>query len=204
MAALMIGVGLIVAFVLGATGTLGLLSGAGVSMAAILGLVVAEPPAPRLERSRPEYPLAEAEGRELATELRSMLDQVRPRRLDLARSALTGESGSFVLAHDARPDWDIEALMDEAETIVFAAGAHEHFLADDSRAGVRGAVSFIAELLRGEIEVERAFRGRFLTRIDHWHRDGRSVRTVPLTGAPLLVFLKRRIERERPDFEAQG
>jgi hypothetical protein len=31
-----------------------------------------------------------------------------------------------------------------------------------------------------------------------------SVRTVLLTGAQLLVFLRRRIERERPEFGAEA
>jgi hypothetical protein len=203
MVMLMIGIGLIVAYTLGAAGPAGLLSGGAAALVAAAGLVVADPPATPVERPRPEYPLAEAAQGVFASELRWMLAQVRPLRLDAARSSLAGDSGVFVLAHDAKPEWDVEVAVDEHQIVVFAAGAHEHFFTDERRHAVE-AVTLVAELLRGEVEVERTFRGRFLTKVSHWRRDGSSVRTVLLTGAHLMVFLRRRVERERPDFEAEG
>ena len=117
-------------------------------MIAVLGLVVADPPLPWVDRPRPEYPLADAALRAFASELERMLDRLRPVRLDRARSRLHGWTDTFVLAHELRPDWDIEAVVDEIEVVVHAAGAHEHFFADpDDPTHVSDALAFISELL---------------------------------------------------------
>jgi hypothetical protein len=207
MIALMVGIALIVAFVLGHGSALGLVSGATTSVTAVL-VLAAFGPAGRAVTA--DYD--EEAGREFRAELERMLERVRPRRLDATRSSLAGEAGTFLLAHDRHPGWDVDVVVGLDEIIVSAAGAHEHFLSDwidpDAEAPhAARAVEFIAAIMRGRVEVERAYRGPFLTRINHYRVTGRpeySVRTVLLTGAQLLVFLRRRIERERPEFGAEA
>lgn len=203
MTVLIVGVGTIVAAVLGAASLLALLGGVVVSVVAVVVLAVADPN----RRERGASPGDPATRAELKRELERVVAEVRPRRLDPERSELTGASDTFLLAHDQRRDWDVEALVEGDEVVVSAAGTHQHFLGrlldPNGPSSAVEASAFVAAILRGGLEVVSAYRGRFLTRIDHrvTAQPERCVRTVPITPAPLLVFLSRRFEHERPDFE---
>jgi hypothetical protein len=209
--ALMIAIGVVLAFVLRATSFLVLVVGAVVAVLACLGLIAVDPntdaPGPDGSANTSWPPPAEAP--HFAAELTRMLERVAPRRLDRERSELSGAAGTYLLAHDRRPEWDIDVTLDPDEIVVAAAGAHEHFMAwasgpEDPRPWTVEAVDFVAELFRGEIVVRRCYRGRWLTRIEHGRYEGGVFRahgwTVRLTPAALLP-LARRTEVERPDFE---
>ena len=145
-------------------------------------------------------------------ELLSMLDQLAPPELD-REGSLIGSGGEVVhLVHRSRPEWDVVAYLDTWSIVVDVAGAHEHFEDWDQEPGERPwttvAVDFVAEILCGEIAIERSYRGRLLTRVRHGRRDDDGSldvfsEMVPLTPAPLFWFLPRRVEVERPDFGAR-
>jgi hypothetical protein len=152
-----------------------------------------------------------ADQHDFLAELRRMLEHVAPRRLDQARTVLAEGTRELVLAHDREPDWDIHVAVDPGSITVGTAGAHEHFYAEaheaeDPRPWTVVPVDFIAELLRGEIEVRRHYRGRHVVKIEHGRTEGGSFEpftsTIPMSPGFLMPWAEKRVETERPDFEA--
>ena len=204
---LMIGIGTIGVYIAGNGTFAGLLSGGLTAVVAVVGLRMLKPSVRAHAASDQPSPEPSFE-RELAR----MLEHVAPSRLDSGRSTLIGNV--VVLAHETRPDWDIHVTVDSESIIVGAAGMHEHFDpppagAETDRPWTTEAVDFIAELLRGEIVVQRTYRGRFLVRIEHGRTDqidesSSYTTTVLLTPALLLPFMRRRVECERPSFQDES
>ena len=145
-------------------------------------------------------------------EVSEMLGQLDPPALDHDRSRITPRSDEILLAHSDRPEWDVMAEFDEWSIVVGVAGAHEHFEHFEAAPGERpwtsAAVDFIAEVLCGEVEVQKTYRGSFVVRVEHGRRDSDGAfqpfgTMVPLTPAHLLRFAARRVEVQRPDFGAR-
>ena len=147
-------------------------------------------------------------------ELREMLEIVRPTDLDTEHVTLAGDHDGgleLTLPHVRHADWSIVADIGPAGGIVFAGPAHEHFDAeeeDDDRTWSSQAVDFIAELLRGEFEIESVFRGPTLIRIRHYVRDEDGRHSIGMTGllrpAALMFWRPTRTEITRIDFAAHG
>lgn len=142
---------------------------------------------------------------DLADHLSAMFALVNPHQLDPVRSSVSSENDHVLIAHQTRREWDIHVLVSSDEVRVEVAGAHEHFFRSDpnaqsSRPWTMEAVDFIAELLHGEVEIRRHYRGRFLTKVAHQNSLGTQV-TVCLTPAAFLFFLPRRVTRTRPNYE---
>jgi hypothetical protein len=149
-------------------------------------------------------------------ELRQMLDLVRPRQLDAARTGVEADSSGIEvrLAHLTKSEWDLWASVDERHIIAGASGIHEHFdRGEDSsdRPWTSQAVDFIAELLRGEIEIQTTYRGKHLLRAEHFllPREGSHEKeSLGVTGllSPgwLRFWLPKRVEVERVSFDAEG
>jgi hypothetical protein len=161
----------------------------------------------------PEPP-QELEGapRAFYDELRRMLALVQPSKLDTDKSsARFDEDGVDVdLAHVDRDDWMIWASVGKRGAIVATAWAHEHF--DPDPPGMEGErpwttviVDFIAEIMRGEIEVETTFRGKTAVAVRHFNRDKYGERTILgrtgfLVPAGLALWRPKRTEIERLSF----
>ncbi len=141
-------------------------------------------------------------------ELRRMLDTVQPTQVDPHRSSVKfDKSGVEVeLAHIDRKDWTIWATVGERDAIVGTLGAHEHFFApsdeepDDHR-WTTEIVDFVAEILRGQIEVETTYRGRAPISVRHFNLDASGKRhplgyTGFLTPARLFLWQSKRSETE--------
>ena len=144
-------------------------------------------------------------------QLRQMLDVVRPRVDPHKVTVGFGDDGleiSFV--HADREDWVIWATVGEDQGLVGTAWAHEHFFAPsvgvvEQRAWTTQMVDFIAEILRGEIEIETTFRGDTPVAVEHFNRDEQGQRcslgrTGFLTPARLLVWRPKRTETEQASF----
>ncbi len=138
-----------------------------------------------------------------------MLDVVRPAQIDSGRSsAKFDKAGVEVeLAHADREEWTIWATVGERDAIVGTLGAHEHFFAptdqeDEDHPWTTEIVDFVAEILRGEVEVETTFRGRSPVSVRHFNLD-ESGRRQPLgytgflTPARFLPWRAKRTEIER-------
>ena len=148
------------------------------------------------------------------TELREMLRVVRPTDLDASRvSVRVGRDGGLAvtLPHVRNPDWSIVADIGVERGIVSAEHAHEHFDPEsesDDRPWTTEAVDFIAELLRGEFEIESVYRGGALIKIKHYLRDDEGRHPIGETGLlrpGLLMFWRpTRTEVATIDFGAQG
>lgn len=146
------------------------------------------------------------------TELRSMLDQVRAADLDEESSEAKVASGrvELRLAHARDERWSIWVDAGDDSIIVGVARMHEHFepwLEDGSRSWSTQAVDMIAELLRGEIEIETTYRGDSVAAVRHClvGEDG-SRRKLGLTGFPaqLALWRTKRTEVERVSFGGRG
>ena len=110
-------------------------------------------------------------------ELRVMLAEIRPAQLDLGAAVVKFDRGVEVgLPHGTREDWVIWATIGDRDAIVGTAWAHEHFCAPEpgaveQRPWTTQVVDFIAEILRGEVEVETTFRGKTPVAVRHYNRD---------------------------------
>jgi len=145
-------------------------------------------------------------------QLRQMLDVVRPTRIDPDKVSVAFDDDGLEisLVHTDREDWVIWATVGEDEAIVGTAWAHEHFSAPsvgvvEQRAWTTQMVDFIAEILRGEIEIETAFRGDTPVAVKHFNRDEhghRSLlgRTGFLVPGRLFVWRPKRTETEQVSF----
>jgi hypothetical protein len=141
-----------------------------------------------------------------------MLDTVRPRALDVDRIKVTfDDNGLDVdLPHAVDDEWLIYAMVGVNGAIVGTGLAHEHFEGDDdARPWPVVAVDFVAELLRGQVEVERVYRGetqivarRYL--VDASGERHRLGSTRPLTPGRLMFWKPTCTERFRIDFDAEN
>jgi hypothetical protein len=145
-------------------------------------------------------------------ELRRMLGVVRPARLDPDNASVQFERDGLELrlVHADHDAWGIWATVGEPDAIVGTGSAHEHFFAPDEgetemRPWTTVIVDFIAEILRGEIEIETTFRGNTPIAVRHFNLD-ESGRRTPLgyTGFPvparLMLWREKRTETERESF----
>jgi hypothetical protein len=145
-------------------------------------------------------------------ELLRMLDFVRPARLDAGRSAARFEPRrvEVELVHAEHDDWTIWARVGEQDAIAGAGATHEHFFPPGrdelhERPWTTEIVDFVAELLRGQIEIRTTYRGDTPITVTHFNRDesgepGLVVSTAFLTPARLLVWRPKRTEVERLSF----
>ena len=139
-------------------------------------------------------------------ELRQMLDSVRPTQVDPERTSVTfdGRGVEVKFVHLDRHDWSISATVGERDAIVATLGAHEHFFAstdgeDEERPWTTQVVDFVAEILRGEIEVETTYRGHSPIAVQHFGIDATGQRrslgyTGVLTPARLFLWRSKRSE----------
>jgi hypothetical protein len=147
-------------------------------------------------------------------ELREMLRVVRPGDLDPSGIGVEVDRDGALevtLPHGRQSDWAIVACIGRERGIVHAGPAHEHFDSVDGptdRPWSTEAVDFIAEVLRGEFEIECVFRGRALIKIKHYLRDDEGRHPMGTTGLlrpGLLMFWRpTRTEVTTIDFGAQG
>jgi hypothetical protein len=142
-------------------------------------------------------------------ELRRMLDSVRPSQIDPERTSVTfdGNGVEVEFVHLERDGWSISATVGERHAIVATLGAHEDFFGpasgeDEDRPWTTQIVDFVAEILRGQIEVERTYRGRTPIYARHYSLDPTGRRqslghTGLLTPARLFLWQPKRTETER-------
>jgi len=144
--------------------------------------------------------------------LQTMLEVVKPRALDVDRVRVTfDEDGVDVdLPHASEDEWVICAMVGPDNAIVGTGVAHEHFGGDGGgRPWPVVAVDFIAELLRGQIEVERVVRAGKEITARRYLIDEQGER-VPLGSTHLLrparfmFWTRTQVERARIDFDAAG
>ena len=145
-------------------------------------------------------------------ELLRMLEAVRPARIDVVRSsvAFAGGEVEVVLAHAEREDWAAWASVGGDDAIAGAGWAHEHFFAPEpgeanGRPWTTEIVDFVAEVLRGQVEIRTTYRGDTPIAVSHWSLDERGEpglvwKTAFLTPARLLVWRPKRSELERLSF----
>lgn len=147
---------------------------------------------------------------EFLRELEAMLEHVRPAALDESASSASwdGRVAAVRLAHASEPDWTIWIEARHDEVVVGAAEMHEHFGAEwsgeEERPFTGVAVDFVAELLRGEVEIETTYRGRIPAAVRHRHVGEREELGYTGTIAALMFWRPRRTEVEVVDFEAGG
>jgi hypothetical protein len=137
-----------------------------------------------------------------------MLDTVQPAQIDPGRSsARFDKNGVEVeLVHLDRKDWAIWATVGDGDAILATLGAHEHFFAPsdgthEGRAWTTEIVDFVAEILRGAIEVETSYRGCAPISVRHFTLDASGKRhplgyTGFLTPARLFLWQTQRTETE--------
>jgi hypothetical protein len=141
-------------------------------------------------------------------ELRRMLAVVRPPRLspDGTSVKFVGKGIEVALMHADRDEWSIWATVGQLDAIVGTSYAHEHFFAPaETGPGVRPwtteIVDFIAEMLRGEIEIVTTWRGKTAVSVEHFNLDERGERQLLghsgfLVPARLLFWRPKRAEAE--------
>lgn len=144
-------------------------------------------------------------------ELRGMLAEVRPSQLDLGAAVVTFDRGLEVeLKHASRRDWIIWATIGDRDAIVGTNWAHEHFfppgrgVAED-RPWTTQMVDFVAEVLRGEVEVETTFRGSTPVGVRHYNRGQHGsrqllVKTGFLVPGRLALWRPKHTTTERVSF----
>lgn len=148
-------------------------------------------------------------------ELLDMLAQVRPAALDEAACGVApSPSGLRVtLAHAREERWSIWIEAGDDSIVVGIGEMHEHFepwrdeLEGEDRAWSTQAVDFIAELLRGEIEIHTTYRGDSVAKVNHYRREPDGSRTsFGLTGftAAAAVWRPKRTEVERVSYDPRG
>lgn len=140
-----------------------------------------------------------------------MLEAVRPR--DPGGTAVWFDKGGvdLELRHATEPDWTISAMVGSDGAMVGVGPiAHEDIeTEEDGRPWPLIAVDFIAEILRGDIEVETEYRGRAVLRARHSliESDGsrKELCTTGLIRPALLMFWKsKRTEVARISFGPEG
>ena len=140
-----------------------------------------------------------------------MLAALEPRSLDESRSSVDFDDDGLqlMLVHSGQEGLAIFVAVGAAEAIVGIGSAHEHFAADEVAEGARPwttlVVDFVAEILRGQIEVETTYRGNSAISVDHFRveEDGDRVsfgHTGFITPARLLFWKPKRVETERASF----
>jgi hypothetical protein len=149
-------------------------------------MVVLPDPPPDL----PEAPWAFYE------ELRAVVADLAPPAIDEAAVEVDfGRGLAVTLPHRDEPDWTLAAQVSPRAAVVFAGPVTRHFTAADGPAWTSAAVALLAAALRGELEVEVAYRGDELVRVDD----------EPVWGpASLAVWKPVRTERVRVDFGARS
>ena len=146
-------------------------------------------------------------------ELRRMLATVQPPRLSPDNTSVQFDKKGVEidLVHADRHDWRIWATVGDRDAIVGTEYVHEHFSPrSGGGAGERPwtteIVDFIAELLRGEVEIETTFRGPTPISVEHFNFDDHGARrllghTGFLVPARLFLWRPKRTETERLSFE---
>jgi hypothetical protein len=141
-----------------------------------------------------------------------MLDVVQPKRIDRAttNAAFDRKGVEVRLEHAERTDWGIWATVGSKDAIVAAHNAHEHFFASDGdeaeeRPWTTQIVDFIAEVLRGDVEIETTLRGDTPIAVRHFNLDADGERqllvdTGFLVPARLFLWRPRRVTTERMSF----
>jgi hypothetical protein len=141
-------------------------------------------------------------------ELRRMLEGVQAAQVDPRRSSAKFDNNGVevVFVHLNRKDWTVWATVGDREAIVATLGAHEHFFAPsdgahEERPWTTEIVDFVAEILRGQIEVETTYRGRAPISVRHFNLDTSGKRhqlghTGFLTPARLFLWQSKRTETE--------
>lgn len=141
-----------------------------------------------------------------------MLELVHARELDAERVVIEfADAGVRLrLPHLREADWTIDATIAPDNAVVTVGPVHEHFDADETgRPWPSLAVDFIAEILRGEIEIETEYRGAAPIRIRHFvlATDGQR-HELGMTGllrpALLMRWRPTRTEVLRVTFDAQA
>lgn len=143
------------------------------------------------------------------SELRRMLEALRPRKLDAERTSVSFDKRGLevILANAEDDDWDIWASVAEDQIIAGAGLAHEHFEPSpaEERAWPSVAVDFIAELLRGEVLITRTYRGNSLISVRHQGPEQASpYYTGLLTPARLMFWREKRQQTERVSFGVES
>ena len=145
-------------------------------------------------------------------ELLKMLDVVQPARVDVAKSSVRFDDDGVevTIAHADRDDWSILATVGDDDAIVAVSDVHEHFSPPSSggaeeRSWTTQTVDFVAEVLRGEIEIESTFRGGSPAYVRHFNRAENGERnllghTGVLHPGRLLVWRPKRTETIRVSF----
>jgi hypothetical protein len=144
-------------------------------------------------------------------EIRRMLEIVRPRELEHVGVSFDNGGVDVTLRHAREADWSIDAMVDSNGAVVHVGPvAHEHFDADEGgRPWAMIAVDYIAELLRGEIEIETEYRGRAVLRARQFlvdpdgHRHELSM-TGLLRPALLMFWKPTRTDVKRVTYGAEG
>ena len=165
-----------------------------------MGLELPDPPA-----SLPGAPRA------FYDEFRKMLGLVDPKAVDRERSKVTfdDEGVELHIAHAEHDDVAIWAGVSDDDAIVATGGVHEHFApdvrADEERPWTMEIVDFVAEILRGQIEIDTTFRGRSPIAVSHFRVEdsGERVpfgRTGFLSASRLFFWAPKRVETERVSF----
>lgn len=116
-------------------------------------------------------------------ELLRMLQAVQPTEVDRQTSTVRFQSDAVDvrLRHARRREWEIWATVGDKDAIVATDWAHEHFFAPpdngtEERPWTTEIVDFVAEILRGEIEVDVTLRGKRALSMRHYNRDERGER----------------------------
>jgi hypothetical protein len=145
-------------------------------------------------------------------ELGEMLSVVQPTKIDLSKSPVKfGKDGVEVtLTHQDRDDCVIWATIGETDAIVGTSWAHEHFSPSspgvaEERPWTTQMVDFVAEIVRGEIEIETTFRGNTPVSVEHFNHDENGERqslgyTGFLTPGRLLFWRPKHRKSERLSF----
>jgi len=141
-----------------------------------------------------------------------MLAVIEPRSLDGERSSVDfdDEGLQLMLVHSGQDGLAIFVAVGAAEAIVGIGSAHEHFVASEDvaegdRPWTAQVVDFIAEILRGQIEVETTYRGNSAIAVNHFRMEESGDRvsfghTGFLTPGRLLFWKPKRVETERASF----
>jgi hypothetical protein len=149
--------------------------------------------------------------RDFYDELLEMLAVVAPTRLDAGKSSVRFDDDGLELhlAHTEREDWSIWANVGDRDAIIGPSWTHEHFSprdgANEERPWTTQMVDFIAELLRGQIEVETTFRGNTPVVVRHFNRDEQGQRVLLghtgfLVPGRLAVWKPKRTVSDRVSF----
>jgi hypothetical protein len=145
-------------------------------------------------------------------ELRQMLAVVDAPKLSGEKTSVRFDKNGLDvdLVHLSRDDLGIWATVGERDAIVGTSYAHEHFFAPAERAAggrpwTTEIVDFIAEILRGEVEVETKFRGDTPISVEHFNFDETGQRnslghTGFLVPGRLMFWRSKRTETQRLSF----